>query len=114
MPLRRTATPVLLALPDSLPKIFEQAQVSSANHQKNYVALNKLHNAAADVTEQMQNGIEISLTGERLFEDIFLDMLYRILPLKKGATVVDRIVKFIAGYIRFIKEKGMYPARFII
>ena len=106
MPLQRTATPVLTALPDTLPKIFEQAQGSSANHQKNFVALNKLHNAAASVTEPTTNGVEIRLTGEKLFEDIFLDMIFRILPLKKGTTVVDRIVKFVAGYIKFMKEKG--------
>lgn len=106
MPLQRTATPVFLALPESLPRIFEQAQISTANHQKNFVALNKLHHAAASVTEPMQNGIEITLTGERRFEELFISMLLRVLPLKKGATVVDRIVKFVAGYVKFINEKG--------
>lgn len=101
---------MLIALPETLPKIFEQAQGSSANHQKNFVALNKLHNAAAGVTEPIQNGVEIRLIGELQFEDIFIDMILRILPLKKGVTVVDRIVKFVAGYIKFIKEKGEYQA----
>ncbi|KAL5523222.1 YCG1_1 [Sanghuangporus sanghuang] len=105
MPLKRNDTPVLVALPDSLPKIFEQAQVSTANHQKNFVALNKLHSAAVSITAPLQNGIDLQLTGEKAFEDLFIDMIVRILPVKKGATVVDRIVKFVAGYVRFIHEK---------
>ncbi|KAI5122624.1 hypothetical protein M0805_008713 [Coniferiporia weirii] len=110
MPLQRTATPVLTILPENLPKIFEQAQLSTANHQKNFVALNKLHNAAASVTELTQNGVEMQLTGEKLFEDLFIDMLLRILPMKKGATVVDRIVKFVAGYVKFVSEKDKQPS----
>ncbi|THH04391.1 hypothetical protein EW145_g5552 [Phellinidium pouzarii] len=98
MPLQRTATPVLIAIPENMPKIFEQAQTSTANHQKNFVALNKLHHAAASVTSPTQDGIEIQLTGEKLFEDLFIDMLLRVLPLKKGATVVDRVVKFVADF----------------
>lgn len=92
-------------LPESVPRIFEQAQTSTANHQKNFVALNKLHNEAALVIEE--NGKQTQLVGEKAFEDLFIDMLLRVLPLKKGATVVDRIVKFVAGYVKFINEKGM-------
>ena len=106
MPLQRTETPVLLALPDSLPKIFDQVQVSTANHQKNFVALNKIHAAAAQVTETTKNGVDMQLTGEKAFEDVFIEMIIRILPLKKGASVVDRVVKFVAGYVKFISEKG--------
>ena len=97
---------MLLALPDSLPKIFDQVQVSTANHQKNFVALNKIHTAAAQVTESSKNGVDIQLTGEKEFEDVFIEMVIRILPLKKGTAVVDRVVKFVAGYIKFIGEKG--------
>ena len=81
--------------------------ISTANHQKNFVALNKLHSAAASVTAPVQNGIDEKLTGEKAFEDLFIDMVVRVLPLKKGATVVDRIVKFVAGYVKFISEKGV-------
>ncbi|EJC98308.1 uncharacterized protein FOMMEDRAFT_114496 [Fomitiporia mediterranea MF3/22] len=110
MPLKRTETPVLTVLPESVPKIFEQAQVSTANHQKNFVALNKLHSAAAAVTAPLQNGIDVQLTGEKAFEDLFIDMVIRVLPLKKGASVVDRIVKFVAGYVKFISEKEKQAA----
>ena len=106
MPLQRTETPVLLALPVNLPKIFDQVQVSAANHQKNFVALSKIHNAAAQVTETTKNGVDVQLSGEKAFEDLFIEMIIRILPVKKGASVVDRVVKFVAGYMRFIGEKG--------
>ncbi|KAI9061537.1 ARM repeat-containing protein [Trametes sanguinea] len=34
-------------------------------------------------------------------------MLTRVLPVKKGTTVADRIVKFAAGYSKFITEKNL-------
>ncbi|KAI0777818.1 nuclear condensing complex subunit [Trametes elegans] len=87
--------------------IFDQAQTTAANHQKNFVALYKLHTDAAAITESVQNGRSLKLTGERVFQDIFMDMLTRVLPLKKGTTVADRIVKFTAGYTKFITEKNL-------
>jgi condensin complex subunit 3 len=90
-----------------VPRIFEQAQTSTANHQKNYVALFKAHSEAATRVEDVNNGKSMKLVGEREFEDVMLDMIARILPLKKGVTVADRIVRFIGGYVRFINEKGM-------
>ena len=39
-------------------------------------------------------------------------MLIRILPIKKGTTVADRSIKFMAGYAKFITEKStscLYP-----
>ena len=93
-------------LSPNIPRIFEQVQSTVANHQKNYVALYKLHTEAAKHTEPIKNGNEIRLTGERAFEDIFLSMLIRALPIKKGASVVDRIIKFVGGYTKFINEKG--------
>jgi hypothetical protein len=92
-------------LPTSISKIFDQAQISTANHHKNFVALYKLQCEAAKLTDQRGKGIK--LTGERAFGDVYLKMLARILPVKKGATVVDRVVKFVSGYIKFINEKGV-------
>jgi condensin complex subunit 3 len=94
------------ALSSLIPRIFEQAQTSTANHQKNFVALHKAHTHAATRVEQVNEGKSVKLVGEREFEDVVLDMLARILPVKKGTTVADRIVKFIGGYVRFINEKG--------
>lgn len=104
MPPKRTFT--LEDLSINIPKIFEQVQNTSANHQKNYVALYKLHLEAAKEVQSVQNGASIKLVGERAFEDTFISMFSRALPVKKGAGVADRIVRFVGGYIRFINEKG--------
>ena len=101
----RTA-PTLEAIPESIPKIFEQAQVSTANHQKNYVALNKIHHDAASITKTIDDGESLQLIGEKVFEDIFIGMLLRVLPIKKGANVVDRVIRFVAGYVKFISDKS--------
>ena len=95
----------LAELSTSIPKIFEQAQVSTANHHKNFVALHKAQCEAAKYTEQ--KGKSIKLTGERDFGDVYIKMLARILPVKKGAVVVDRVIKFVSGYVQFINEKGV-------
>lgn len=86
-------------LPQTLGKIFDQAQNTTANHQKNFVALHKLHAEAA-----AQHG---SL-GERTFEQAFLNMLGLVLPVKKGNSVADRIMRFIGGYTKFMNEKGEF------
>lgn len=103
----KQAEPANLAdLASSIPRIFDQVQISSANHQKNIVALYKLHHHAAQFTESVNNGRSVKLTGERKFEEIFTLLLIRILPLRKGVGPADRIVKFVGGYIRFVNEKG--------
>lgn len=106
MPGKTKATPAPEPLSAALPRIFEQAQTSAANHQKNVVALHKLHVAAATRTELADNGKSLKLVGEREFEDAFLDVIMRVLPIKKGVREADRIVKFIGGYVKFVNEKG--------
>lgn len=95
-------------LPANVSKIFDQAQSTTANHQKNLVALHKLQIEAAKHTESVQNGKSIKLTGERMFEDVVITMLSRVVTVKKGATVADRIVKFIGAYIKFLSEKSAF------
>jgi condensin complex subunit 3 len=90
----------------SLPTIFDQVQNTTANHSKNYVALYKVHQEAAKVTESVNNGEGIRLTGERAFEDKVIDIINRVLVVKKGEAVADRVVKFIGGYIKFGSDKG--------
>ncbi|EIN08176.1 hypothetical protein PUNSTDRAFT_143847 [Punctularia strigosozonata HHB-11173 SS5] len=109
MPARTKATPTATkeSLQNILPKIFDQAQGSTANHQKNYVALYKLQSDLATHVETVNRGNDVKLVGERAFEDAFLDMINRILPLKKGVTPADRIVKFVGGYVKFLNEKAM-------
>ncbi|KAF8906012.1 nuclear condensing complex subunit [Gymnopilus junonius] len=87
-------------------RIFDQAQISYANHRKNHVALFKLHTEYAAHKEFLNKGRSMKLTGERQFERLFHHLVLCVLPMKKGVVSADRIVKFIAGYIKFINEKA--------
>jgi len=89
-------------------KIFDQSQNTTANHQKNRVALHKLHKEAAEHVESVQNGKGIKLVGERAFESTFIEMVNHILQVKKGVAVADRAVKFIGGYVMFLNDKGAF------
>lgn len=104
MPGRTVYSPQTL-LP-SVSKIFDQAQSTVANHQKNLVALFKLQTEAAAHVETVQNGMSKKLTGERAFEDTIISMISRVLPVKRGASVVDRIMRFVGAYTKFMMEKG--------
>lgn len=109
MPPRAKPPADLESIVSAIPKVFEQVQSTTANHQKNSTALYKLQCDAATHTLPVQNGKSIKIVGERAFEDAILDMLARVLPIKKGITVADRVIKFIGGYTRFINEKGESP-----
>ncbi|KAH9837531.1 nuclear condensing complex subunit [Rhodofomes roseus] len=106
MPARTKPPADIDTIASAIPRVFEQVQATTANHQKNFIALYKLHADAATHTQSVQNARSIKLVGERAFEDSVLDMLTRVLPVKKGASVADRVIKFVAGYIKFINEKA--------
>ncbi|KAF7354796.1 Chromosome condensation complex protein [Mycena sanguinolenta] len=96
----RTLPPAVDAIPpifEKVARIFDQAQTSTANHQKNFVALHKLHSEAACTKK---------LAGECDFEDIFLGMVARVIPAKKGVATADRVIKFIGGYVKYLNEKA--------
>jgi condensin complex subunit 3 len=106
MPGRTKKTQDSEPLDIALPRIFEQVQSSAANHQKNFVALRKLHVEAAAEVKEIQKGRGLQLVGEAAFQNAFLEVLVRILPVKKGVVVADRVVRFIGGYIKHIHKKG--------
>ena len=102
----RTQQPNEFALEQCIPRIFNQVQDSAANHKKNHVALHKIHAELAEHTEELQKGKLVKLTGELMFQEKFIYMLCKALPLKKGIDSADRTVKFVAEYVKFINEKG--------
>ncbi|KAH7887136.1 nuclear condensing complex subunit [Phlebopus sp. FC_14] len=107
MPARTTrTTSVEENLTTNLPKIFDQAQNTTANHQKNVVALHKIHLEAAGFTESVHNGRSIKLTGERMFEDMFIDTLCRVMVVKKGVSQADRVVKFVGAYTKYMNQNS--------
>lgn len=104
MPARTIPKPSISSIPGSVFQIYDQVQNSTANHQKNLVALHKLHIAAATFTETVGDGLR--LIGERAFEDAFLQCVGRVCQVKKGVAVGDRCVKFIGAYIKFVNERA--------
>ncbi|KAJ7485781.1 nuclear condensing complex subunit [Mycena latifolia] len=92
------------SLQASLAAIFDQAQTSLANHRKNCVALYKIHvKASAVPTEKSKK--KAPAADQTTFIAVFLDMLSRVVIVKKGPATVDRIIKFAAQYVRFVNEK---------
>ena len=109
MPAKKLSTAeILLAVTDTIPHLFDQAQTSTANHRKNCVALHKIHLQAISVTElsRSKNGESLKLIGERAFSDTFVDMTNRVLMVKKGPTAAERAVRFVGAYVKFICGKG--------
>lgn len=92
------------SLPLLVPPIFDQAQGSVANHRKNAGNLRKIQEQCASITEETDKGIR--LIGERAFNSLFVDMVNRVLPIKKGVTVADRIVKFVATFVELTTAQG--------
>ncbi|KAL0579006.1 chromosome condensation complex Condensin, subunit G [Marasmius crinis-equi] len=85
-------------------RIFDQAQTGVSNHQKNIIALYKLHTKAVNITEPHRNGVK--MVGEKRFKEAILDMINRILSEKRGVTPADKIVKFIGRYFGYLNEKA--------
>lgn len=99
-------------LPAQLPPIFEQAQHTTANHRKNIVALRKIQVACATVTEETSKGTK--LVGEKAFNTLFVDMVNRVLGVKKGVAVADRVVKFVANYVAYTTEQGQLRTAWLL
>ncbi|CAO1628711.1 unnamed protein product [Sympodiomycopsis kandeliae] len=97
------AAPNLTVLTGSIPKYFQEAQHSVANHRKNAVALHRIHTQCAQVTEETPKGTR--LLGEKHFNTSFLDCLNRVLPIKKGVTQADRTLKFVATYAAYTQAQ---------
>ncbi|KAF7426008.1 hypothetical protein PC9H_008370 [Pleurotus ostreatus] len=98
------------SLHETLSAILDQAQSSVANHRKNCVALYKLHVAAGAISQPGKKGSAPRYTGEQAFGDVFMVLIGRVLMVKKGLVVGDRIVKFVGAYAKFINEKAAEEA----
>ena len=92
-------TSVIDDIHDNVSSRLEEVQTSLANHRKNSVALHKLHVQASKV---VQGDV---LVGEAKFEETFLDMINRVLVVKKGQTA-ERVVRFVGAYVKHLNTKG--------
>ncbi|KAJ1311200.1 hypothetical protein OPQ81_009701 [Rhizoctonia solani] len=90
-----------------IPEIFQQVQTSTANHNKNCVALSKLFSGCAGIYEEVQSrGGGIRLTGEKAFQLMFTRMVNNVLPIKKGVSNADRVIRFIGSFVKYITDKA--------
>ncbi|CAE6535416.1 unnamed protein product [Rhizoctonia solani] len=90
-----------------IPEIFQQVQASTANHNKNCVALAKLFSGCAGIYEEVRSrGGGIRLTGEKAFQLMFARMVNNVLPIKKGVSNADRVIKFIGSFVKYITDKA--------
>ncbi|KAJ9103123.1 hypothetical protein QFC21_002545 [Naganishia friedmannii] len=85
-----------------IPTIFNQVQSSVSNHKKNIVALRKVQENCSLVTEASSNGGGgVRLVGEKAFSNAFIGMVNRVLSIKKGVTVADRVVQFVGKFVAY-------------
>lgn len=85
--------------------VFDQVQLSTANHRKNCVALYQyqlgssrgLHRSRKDKT---------AIDVHDLFCGTFIEMVDRLLTVKKGTPNATRVVQFITVYVQFALQKG--------
>ncbi|KAK1226249.1 chromosome condensation complex Condensin, subunit G [Marasmius sp. AFHP31] len=96
-------SPQLHGLSKDIREIFGQAQNNSLNHQKNVIALYKLHNKAVGIIEPHRNGVK--MLGESEFKKTMLDILNTVLAYKKGVVQADRVVKFLASYFKHMNDR---------
>src|SRR5260221_11086556 len=75
---------VLQNLHEGIGAVFEQVQLSLANHKKNCVALYKIHTRAAEAVHQLGGRKGVQLVGEESFQDVFVDMARRVFGVKEG------------------------------
>jgi condensin complex subunit 3 len=101
---RASSASYLQSLPFLLGPIFDQVQNTVANHRKNLVSLRNIQEQCSGITEVGPRGVRA--IGEKAFNAVFIDMVNRILPVKKGVAVADRAVKFVASYVAYTTEQG--------
>jgi hypothetical protein len=104
---RASSASYLQSLPFLLGPIFDQVQNTVANHRKNLVSLRNIQEQCSGITAVGPRGLRA--IGEKAFNALFIDMVNRILPIKKGVAVADRAVKFVASYVAYTTEQGQCP-----
>ncbi|KAJ9118074.1 hypothetical protein QFC24_006346 [Naganishia onofrii] len=94
-----------------IPTIFNQVQSSVSNHKKNIVALRKIQEACSVVTQHAASTsndgtLKLKLVGEKVFHHAFIEMVNRVVAVKKGVSVADRVVQFVGKFVAYTIEQG--------
>ncbi len=80
-------------------KIFQEVQKTATNHRKNAVILRKFQVACYS-----RNNINL---GQNEFNKEFVRNLNKILPVKKGQATAERVITFIATFVKYCYEIGI-------
>ncbi|CAI2182005.1 16196_t:CDS:10 [Funneliformis geosporum] len=95
-----------------VPQIFQDVQKTVTNHRKNAAALRKFQlqcstfnqvTRSSSISSRGSSGSDI--LGEVEFNKEFARNLNKILPLKKGQATAERVVTFIATFIKYCHDK---------
>lgn len=100
--------PSIDALVALIPPIFTQVQHSAANHRKNSVALFKVQEKCAEHVQEIERGgdVVVRLVGEKAFNAKVIEMIDRVLVIKKGVTVADRVLQFVGKFVAYASQQG--------
>ncbi len=66
----------------------------------------KIQEECSLVVQESSSGKGPRLIGEKAFNNTFIDMVNRILPLKRGISPADKCAAFIAKYVAYATEQG--------
>lgn len=91
-----------------VPILFSSSQLSIASHRKHINSLHAIFLRAASVTILSDDGASMKLVGEKAFVDAFRGALVYPLGVKKGVEQADRIIKFVAGFLKFAVDLGEF------
>jgi condensin complex subunit 3 len=82
---------------DAIPAIFQEVQLSVSGHRKFAIQLRKIQKScAADPGLNEQ------------FNNLFIEVLNRVLQVKRTESCANRVTKFIEAFFRISAEKGQF------
>ncbi|CAG8669095.1 15760_t:CDS:10 [Dentiscutata erythropus] len=102
MPVQENPIVTLSAI---IPQIFQDCQKSTTNHRKNAIALRKVQMKCSSYRSTNNGSSNNRLDNEHVFNTEFIRNLNKILPVKKGQTNSERVIKFVASFVAFSCEK---------
>ncbi|CAG8844904.1 29425_t:CDS:1, partial [Racocetra persica] len=94
----------IVTLSAVVPQIFQDCQKSTSNHRKNAIALRKVQMNCSSY-RPANNRSSNQLNNEQAFNTEFIRNLNKILPVKKGQSNSERVIKFVASFVAFSCEK---------
>lgn len=100
-------SPTLESLLSLIPPIFTQVQTTAVNHKKNCVALRKIQDKCGEFKEEVEreDQVVIRLIGEKKFNNTVLEMMNRVLVIKKGVNVADKVIHFMGKFVNYTSQQ---------